>query len=200
LDAAWIAIALDSWHPTPGTRITGARNTAPRVVIRDGAVVPLQPPPAEPSWDFPDPFGRQAMVELPFSEVPVIARHLRIATLRSWLNRAPLGDLRDPATPPPRSVDELGRSAQRFRIEAIVRSGGETRRAAASGVDIYAVTAPLVCEAVERILAGAGRRGGAFAAGEVFDANDFLRTLPGLGFEEVVNVPPRGGIGELLAG
>ena len=36
---------------------------------------------------------------------------------------------------------------------------------------------PLVCEPVDRILGGAVRRGGAFAPGELFDADDFLRTL-----------------------
>jgi hypothetical protein len=87
------------------------------------------------------------------------------------MNRAPLRDLRDPATPPP-AVDE----PQRFLVEVLVRAGGDTRRAVARGVDIYAVTAPLVCEAVERILAGAAQ-GGAFAPGELFGAAEFLRAL-----------------------
>lgn len=131
----------------------------------------------ESTWEFPEPFGRQDVVQLPFSEVPVIARHLRIAQLRSFINQGPLRDLRDPATPPPSAVDERGRTPQTFLVEAIVRAGGDSRRAAARGIDIYAVTAPLVCEAVERILGGAVRRGGAFAPGELFDADDFLRTL-----------------------
>jgi hypothetical protein len=50
-------------------------------------------------------------------------------------------------------------------------------RTAARGVDIYAVTAALVCEAVDRILGGAVGQGGAFAPGELFDADDFLRAL-----------------------
>jgi short subunit dehydrogenase-like uncharacterized protein len=32
-DTIEIMIGLDSWHPTRGTRITGERNTAPRMVI-----------------------------------------------------------------------------------------------------------------------------------------------------------------------
>jgi short subunit dehydrogenase-like uncharacterized protein len=176
-DEVRISVALDSWHPTVGTRITGQRNTARRLIIVDGQLAPIPQPAPESTWDFPEPFGRQDVVQLSFSEVAVIARHLRIAHLRCFINRGPLRDLRDPTTPPPRAVDERGRSPQTFLVEAIVRAGGDSRRAVARGVDIYAVTAPLVCEAVDRILGGAVRQGGAFAPGELFDADDFLRTL-----------------------
>jgi hypothetical protein len=47
----------------------------------------------------------------------------------------------------------------------------------ARGQDIYAVTAPLVVEAVDRILTGRTRTVGVASAGEVFDAPDFLRAL-----------------------
>jgi hypothetical protein len=47
----------------------------------------------------------------------------------------------------------------------------------AAGRDIYGFTAPLVCEAVERLLAG-GVASGALAPGEAFDAADFLAALP----------------------
>lgn len=50
-----------------------------------------------------------------------------------------------------------------------------TRRA--SGRDIHAVTAPIVAEATARILDGRVRGTGAGAAGELFDASDFLRAL-----------------------
>jgi short subunit dehydrogenase-like uncharacterized protein len=176
-DEVRISVALDRWHPTVGTRITGQRNTARRLVIVDGRLAPMPQPAPESTWDFPEPFGRQDLVQLPFSEVPVIARHLRIANLRCFMNLAPLRDLRDPTTAPPRAADERGRSPQTFLVEAIVRAGGDSRRALARGVDIYAVTAPLVCEAVARILGGAVREGGAFAPGELFDAEDFLRAL-----------------------
>ncbi|MFD0534274.1 hypothetical protein ACFQY7_11375 [Actinomadura luteofluorescens] len=58
-----------------------------------------------------------------------------------------------------------------------MRSGGEERRATASGRDIYAVSAPLAVEAVDRILTGRTRTTGAASAGEMFDAADFLRAL-----------------------
>ena len=176
-DEIRVGIALDSWHPTEGTRITGRRNTAQRLVIEGGKLVPLELPAPQSMWDFPEPFGRQDMSEVPFSEVPLIARHIEVARLRTYLNNAPLRDLRDSSTPPPVAVDELGQSAQTFLVNVIARKGSEVRRASAQGRDIYAFTAPLVAEAVERILDGRVRRNGAVAPGEVFDAGDFLRAL-----------------------
>jgi hypothetical protein len=75
------------------------------------------------------------------------------------------------------AVETSGRSPQTFLIEVDVRKVNETWRALARGRDIYAVTAPLVCEAVERILDAPAQWGGAFAPGEIFDAKTFLRAL-----------------------
>ncbi|MFV2176761.1 hypothetical protein ACFHW2_21505 [Actinomadura sp. LOL_016] len=72
---------------------------------------------------------------------------------------------------------ELGRPAQTFLVDVVVRSGGAERRAVARGRDIYAVTAPLVVEAVDRILTGRIRTDGVASAGEIFDAPDLLRAL-----------------------
>jgi short subunit dehydrogenase-like uncharacterized protein len=176
-DEIRVGIALDSWHPTEGTRKTGRRNTAQRLVIEGGKLVPLEQPVPQSMWDFAEAFGRQDMSEVPFSEVPVIARHLNVTRLRTYLNNAPLRDLRDSSTPPPIAVDERGRSAQIFLVDVVVRKGSEMRRAAAQGRDIYAFTAPLVVEAVERILDGRVRGTGAVAPGKIFDAENFLRTL-----------------------
>jgi short subunit dehydrogenase-like uncharacterized protein len=177
IDEIRVAIALDSWQPTQGTRITGQRNTARRLVIEDGKFIPLAQPAPQTIWDFPEPFGSQDVTEVPFSEVPVIGRHLRVARLRTYLNNAPLRDLRDSTTPPPTATDERGRSAQTFLVDVVVRNGSRTRRAIAQGRDIYAFTAPLVVEAVERILDGRAQGSGALAPGEMFDSTDFLRAL-----------------------
>jgi short subunit dehydrogenase-like uncharacterized protein len=170
-------IALDSWRPTQGTRITGQRNTARRLVMEDGTFVPVAQPATQTFWDFPEPFGRQDVIEMPFSEVPVIARHLRVARLRTYLNNTPLRDLRDSTTPPPIAADERGRSSQTFLVDVVVRNGSNIHRAIAQGRDIYAFTAPLVVEAVKRILDGRARGTGALAPGEAFDSTDFLRAL-----------------------
>lgn len=176
-DRIEIGIALDSWRPTLGTRITGERNTARRLRISGGRLEPLPVPAPESSRRFPPPFGVQETVELSFSETILIGRHLPTPELHTWLNLTPLRDVRDAATPPPTPADERGRSAQTFLVEAVVGKGAGTRRATASGRDIYAVTAPLVVEAVHRILSGGVDRRGALAPGEIFDAADFLHAL-----------------------
>jgi hypothetical protein len=60
----------------------------------------------------------------------------------------------------------------------VARAGDRERRAMASGRDIYAISAPLVVEATERVLAGQATGNGALTAGQAFDAPDFLRSLP----------------------
>ena len=62
-------------------------------------------------------------------------------------------------------------------MDVVARKGRQERRVVARGRDIYAVTAPIVVEAAERVVAGASRRTGVLAAGEAFDARDFLNSL-----------------------
>jgi short subunit dehydrogenase-like uncharacterized protein len=176
-DELRIGIALDSWRPTEGTRVTGRRNTARRMTISEGRLQPLPDPAPNVVWAFAEPFGAQEMVELPFSEAVLIGRHLHVSELHTYLNTAPLRELRDAATPPPVAADASGRSSQTFLVEVEVRQGSTVRRATARGRDIYAVTAPLVGEAVERLLGDATVQGGVFAPGALFDARSFLAAL-----------------------
>lgn len=179
-DAVEIGMALDSWHPTLGTRITGEKNTARRLVVMDHELVPVEEPRPERSWDFPEPFGRQEVVAVALSDIVTIAAHIDAREIRQYMNRAPLADLADEATPPPRPADEQGRSDQVFLMEAVVRRGGEVRRASATGRDIYAVTAPLVVEATERILDGRARTLGAVRPiGALFDPREVLEACDG---------------------
>jgi hypothetical protein len=62
-------------------------------------------------------------------------------------------------------------------VDVIAQRDGEQRRVVADGRDIYATAAPIVVEATQRILGGSTRATGVVAAGEVFDARDFLRSL-----------------------
>ena len=176
-DRIEIAIALDSWHPTAGTRITGARNQHRRMVVSAGELQPLPDPAPTRQWDYPQPFGSQEVVELPLSEIVTISRHLRSAEVHSYMNLAPLRDLRDPGTPPPQADDQSGRSAQTFLVDVRVHRHRQERRISASGRDIYAFSAPLVVEAMERLFTGQARMAGAVAAGQAFDARDFLASL-----------------------
>lgn len=176
-DAIEIGVGLDGWHPTRGTRITGERNQGPRWIVADGALQAIPDPSPTRQWRFPSPLGTQDTVMLTLSEIIAIARHLRCPSVHAYMNLAPLRDLRDPQTPSPVPADETGRSAQRFVLDVHVRRGGITRRAVAQGRDIYAVTAPLIVEALERVLAGDVPGAGAWSAGEAFDARGFLEAL-----------------------
>jgi saccharopine dehydrogenase-like protein len=176
-DEITVAIGLDRWWPTAGTRTTGHRNTATRLVVNGGRLVPVPSPAPARDWDFPAPLDRQAVTGTPFSEVVTMARHLAASRIDTYLSTVALDDIRNAATPAPLAVDEDGRSAQRFVVDVVVRRGARERRVSAAGRDIYAVTGPLVAEAAGRLLDGRAKARGAAAPGEVFDAPDFLGAL-----------------------
>ncbi|HEX7060875.1 MAG TPA: saccharopine dehydrogenase NADP-binding domain-containing protein [Woeseiaceae bacterium] len=176
VDDIEVAIALDRWWPTPGTRRTGERNTGPRLVVANGELVPLADTRVR-RWRFPAPFGEQDVRPVPLSEIVTLAQHFTARRISTYLNLAPLRDLHDRHTPPPSAADDSGRSLQTFLMEVRVRSGATERRAIARGRDIYAITAPLVAEAVERILDGRVQHTGVTTAGALFDARDFLTAL-----------------------
>lgn len=179
-DEVRLGIALDGWQPTRGTRRTVQRNAGRHVVFTGGRFEPFPDEPSEATWLFAPPFDTQYVRELATADQVTIAQHLHVPEVRAYMTLAPLRDLRDPDTPPPVAADSSGRSSQTFLVEAVARRGGDERRASAAGRDIYAVTAPIVVEATERLLDGrviGGRSIGALAAGELFDAADFLRSL-----------------------
>src|SRR5262245_57635261 len=160
-DEICVAVALDSWKPTRGTRLTGKRNTGRRFVFSNNKLEFLADPAPRREWNFPAPFGAQEVVGLCFSEIITISRHLRAPEIHAFMNLPPITDIRNPDTPEPVAADESGRSSQTFLMEAVVRRGCEERHAIARGRDIYAVTAPSVVEAGERSIDGATRRTGA---------------------------------------
>jgi short subunit dehydrogenase-like uncharacterized protein len=176
-DTIEIMVGLDSWHPTRGTRITGERNTARRMVMTDGRLTPVPLPAAEKDWEFGDPVGRQVVVEVPLSEVILIARHVKTRELHTYLSRNALSDIDDPTTPAPKAADATGRSSQRFVVDAVIGRDGKSRRITARGRDIYAFTAPLVCEATARLLEGKFSSAGAQAPAAIFSAQEVLSAL-----------------------
>jgi hypothetical protein len=175
-DEISIAVALDSWRPTRGTRLTGERNPGRRFIFSNNRLERADPPPGR-TWAFPEPFGEQQVVPLSLAETITISSHLRTPEIRVFMNRAPLADLRNPDTPPPAPADESGRSSQIFVMDVIATRGRKARRVLACGQDIYAVTAPIVVEATQRVVSGASRTTGVVAAGEAFDPRDFLGSL-----------------------
>jgi Saccharopine dehydrogenase NADP binding domain len=181
-DEICIAYGLDRWRPTSGTRLAGQvsrqRRDGRRIVFSNGRFEYRTDAAPMLEWTFPAPLGPQPVVgEFTMADTLTIARHLEAPQIRSYMTRAAVDDLSDPAAPPPEAVDESGRSSQTFLVEAVVRRRGEERRAVASGRDIYAISAPLVVEAARRVVGGLVKTAGAFTAGEAFDARDFLMSL-----------------------
>jgi short subunit dehydrogenase-like uncharacterized protein len=191
IDEVHIAYGLSSWHPTAGTRTAG-RISRQR---RDGRAVRYtggrleyydhENAAAEIEWDFPEPIGTQKVVPgFTMADVVTIPGHLPVRDIETYMAAVAATDVSSPETPAPAAVDDRGRSAQRFVVDVTVHRNGQRRRAIAAGQDIYAATAPLAVEAVERILTGRTKVNGVASAGEIFDAADFLRSLvPHIAFE-----------------
>ena len=172
-----VGVALDSWHPTAGTRKTGERNAARRLIIEGGALSPLPHPGPMREWLFPEPFGLQPVRAVPLSEIITISRHIAAPNICSYMNMAPLRDLNDGQVSAPHASDPSGRSSQRFIMHVCALSTDDRSEIAAAGRDIYAVTAPLVVEACVRVLRTPPAAGGTFAPAELFDTTDFLAAL-----------------------
>ncbi|WP_439383155.1 saccharopine dehydrogenase [Amycolatopsis lexingtonensis] len=172
-DEVHVAYGLSGWHPTPGTLAAGqvsrerrggkrVRFAGGRLEHRDDALPSLE-------WAFPEPLGtRPVLGEFSMADIVTIPRHLEVPTVTSYMTVDAAQGLAAAAERD---------AAETFVVDVRVRRGGEERRAVAHGQDIYAVSAPLAVEAVERILTGRARVKGVASAGEIFDAPDFLRAL-----------------------
>ncbi|MNX36413.1 Trans-acting enoyl reductase [compost metagenome] len=171
-----IYIGLDSWHPTKGTRLTGERNHYKRLIFKNKLLQEFEAKPAI-KWDFKKPIGVKEIIALPLSEIITISRHLNVKNITTYLSQNSLEELRNENTPEPKPVDDKNRSSQQFAIEVTASNQNTTRSITAKGQDIYAVTAPLVVEAINRILSGRINKTGVTTMGEVFDASDFLESL-----------------------
>ena len=181
-DVVHVAYGLSDWHPTPGTRVAGEvsrrRRAGRRVRFADGVLQYHDDPASQRDWLFPEPLGRRAVIaEFTMADVVTVPSHLAVPEIRTHMTVEAARDLAGEDTPAPEPVDSLGRSEQTFVVDVLVRAGGVERRATARGRDIYAVTAPLAVEAVQRVLTGRTRTTGVASAGAMFDAADFLRAL-----------------------
>ena len=171
-----IYIGLDSWHPTKGTRLTGQRNHYQRFVFANGQLEPLQAG-GQFKWDFPKPMENIEMIAVPLTEIITISRHLNVKNINTYISLNSIEDIRNAETPEPKPSDEKNRSSQLFCMEVVALNGNKKRTITAQGRDIYAVTAPLVVEAIKRIIAGKIKNHGVTTLGEVFEATDFLKSL-----------------------
>jgi short subunit dehydrogenase-like uncharacterized protein len=181
-DEITLAYALSSWKPSVGTRLTieanGKRREGRRLVFSDGRLELRSDDAPSTQWAFPAPVGtRPVVAEFTTADSVTMSRHLKFAALTELMTSAALKDLGGGELSPAQAVDSRGRSAQTFLLEAVVRRGDAQRRAVATGQDIYAVTAPLVVEALRRLLAQPAAWRGILTAGELGDARGFLQAL-----------------------
>lgn len=181
-DHLTIAYALSSWRPTPGTRATGrvsAQRRNGRRIVYSGHRLRYRAGDAPRTvWTFPAPVGARPVVgEFTMADSATIPTHLETPEISTYMSANAVDDLHAPDRTGPVAADDRGRSAQTFLVEVVALSGGVERPAVASGRDIYAVTAPLVVEAVHRILAGEGDTAGVASVGARFDPKDFLGSL-----------------------
>ncbi|MFF5218882.1 saccharopine dehydrogenase NADP-binding domain-containing protein [Micromonospora sp. NPDC000442] len=181
-DEAHIAYGLTSWRPTAGTRASGAvsaqRRGRRRVRYTSGKLEYHDDAPSTLEWPFPAPLGSQRVIgEFTMADVVTVPSHLAVPRVCTYMAATAAADLSAADASAPTAVDERGRSAQTFVVDVLVRAGGTQRRLAATGRDIYAISAPLAVEAVDRILTGRARTVGVASAGAAFDAPDFLAAL-----------------------
>lgn len=172
-DEVHVAYGLSGWHPTPGTlaagRVSRERRGSKRIRYAGGRLEHRDDAPPALEWAFPEPLGpRPVLGEFSMADIVTIPRHLKVSDVTSYMTVDAANGLAAAA-----ERDE----AESFVVDVVVRAGGEERRAVARGEDIYAVSAPLAVEAVERILTGRTKVQGVAPAGEMFDAADFLRAL-----------------------
>ncbi|MEI8408826.1 MULTISPECIES: saccharopine dehydrogenase NADP-binding domain-containing protein [unclassified Kribbella] len=176
-DEVHVAYGLNSWHPTPGTRLAGQvshdRRAGQRVRFRNGALEYHGDQPSQQKWTFPEG-PREVIAEFSMADIVTVPSHIDVPDVRTYMSIEAATDLANPDTPAP---DAQGDCDQTFVVDVMVRAHGVERRAVARGRDIYAVTAPLAVEAVRRLLNGQTRTTGVASAGAMFDAADFLRSL-----------------------
>lgn len=188
-DEVHVGYGLSSWQPTAGTRAAGVvssqRRDGRRVRYQDGRLQYHDAEPTTLTWDFPAPIGpRTVLAEFTMADVVTLPSHLDVGEVCTYMTTEAARDLAAPDTSTPAAGGQ-GRLAETFVVEVLVRDKGTERRAVARGRDIYAVTAPLVVEAVRRVLAGETRAVGVASAGEIFDPADFLRVLAARGALDV---------------
>jgi hypothetical protein len=177
-DEVHIAYGLSNWQPTAGTLAAGAvsrdRRAGQRVRFTGGRLDYYSSESELPvlDWDFPAPLGRRTVLAgFTMADVVTVPSHLAIPEVRTYMTSTAASDLAGGRTAPG------GRVAETFVVDVIVRNGATERRLTATGRDIYAISAPLAVEAVQRILDGRTLTTGVASAGRLFDAPGFLAAL-----------------------
>ncbi|MGW6930419.1 saccharopine dehydrogenase NADP-binding domain-containing protein [Lentzea sp. NPDC054927] len=169
--SAHVAYGLSGWQPSPGTLTAGQvsrdRRGGRSVRFRDGALEYHSAASSTVTWPFPSG-QREVIAEFTMADVVTVPSHLAIPSVTTYMSTSAADGLHSGAE---------RQDAETFEVDVVVRRGDEERRLTVTGRDIYAVTAPLAVEAVERLLTGRFNVTGVASAGAMFDAADFLDAL-----------------------
>jgi hypothetical protein len=172
-DSAHIAYGLSNWQPTPGTLTAGQisrdRRNGQRVRFHNNELQYHSDALPTAKWEFPSG-PREVISEFSMADIVTVPSHLQIPSVTSYMSATAAQGLSEAAE---RAEPET------FEVDVRVRQGNEERRLTATGKDIYAVSAPLAVEAVERLLTGRFKVTAVASAGAMFDAPDFLNALSG---------------------
>ena len=223
IDEVVIAYAVTGWRPSWGTaqsRFASMRHNW--LIHEDGELRERRGWRGTEKFDFPAPIGRQRVMAYPTPDSVTVPRHTGARSVRAYMATAslsprPLGPLlpslatmagrlmRTPLRPVVEGTFSTvwrtyGKDKMRDHTKFVVsiRMNGEhgERRATMRGRGIYDTTAPLMVEAVSRLMTDGPPRAGALAPAEAFEPKQILDALAGHGFEYDVDVsrppvPPR---------
>lgn len=177
-DEVVIAIGLDSWHPTPGTRAVIQRMGGKRLIFAGGELRERSDARTFASHRFPPPFGEQkVMRDYPGPEGVLLPPRLATPDVTIMMAVAALSDLRQPLTPPPAATHDDGSSSQRFLLDVQVRKGAAARQAFVSGRDIYATTAAILVSALELLRNAPHCTDGVFSLADIVEPATFLSSI-----------------------
>lgn len=173
-DSAHIAYNLSDWQPTQGTLTAGQvsrdRRAGRSVRFRNNALEYHTDPQQVVDWTFPSGTTK-VIADFTMADAVTIPSHLQIPNVTTYMSTAAATGLH---------TGTNRQDAETFEVDVVVRRGSEERRLTATGQDIYATTAPLAVEAVARLLTTRFKQPGVASAAQMFEAKDFLTSLPTL--------------------
>jgi short subunit dehydrogenase-like uncharacterized protein len=173
-DSAHIAYNLSDWQPTAGTLTAGEvsrdRRAGRSVRFRNSTLEYHTDPHQVIDWNFPSG-PTKVIAEFTMADAVTVPSHLQIPNVTTYMSTTAANGLRSATK---------RQEPETFEVDVRVRRGTEERQLTATGQDIYATTAPLAAEATQRLLTGRFNVTNVASAGQMFDAKDFLASLPGL--------------------
>ncbi|UQD83609.1 saccharopine dehydrogenase NADP-binding domain-containing protein [Bradyrhizobium elkanii USDA 76] len=166
-----IAYYLSSWKMTRGSGLAAAGLRGRQFRFEQGEVIKTEGPPVMSRHSFPAAVGDVSVIDhYPAPEIILLPRHLGVQEVKAVMSAATFANSKS---------EREGFDSTDFLIEAEVAGATVTKRAVATGRDIYGVTAPIVGETVDRLLRLQTGGGGVVTSAEIFSSSEFLGSIAG---------------------